>query len=79
MLQVQKSIHPLSGSPTPFSDPIVVSLFPSLTSFEDSDSLLEETDAFLALDSIPPDIDNGIYALEGDIYFLGKLLEDKPS
>nr|GEZ49244.1 reverse transcriptase domain-containing protein [Tanacetum cinerariifolium] len=79
MLQVQKSIHPLSGSPTPFSDPIVASLFPSLTSFEDSDSLLEETNAFLALDSIPPDIDNRIYALEGDILLFEKLLNDEPS
>ncbi|GJX12522.1 reverse transcriptase domain-containing protein, partial [Tanacetum coccineum] len=35
---------------------------------EDSDFLLEEIDAFLALDdSIPPEIDNGIYDSEGDI------------
>nr|GEW44310.1 ribonuclease H-like domain-containing protein [Tanacetum cinerariifolium] len=47
--------------PTPSSDPVVASLSPSLTPFEDSDFLLEETDAFLALDdSIPPEIDNGI-------------------
>ncbi|GKB07565.1 hypothetical protein Tco_0835849 [Tanacetum coccineum] len=78
VLNVQKSIHPLSGSPTP-SDPIVASLFPSLNSFGDSDSLLEETDAFLDLDSIPPDIDNGIYDSEGDILFFEKLLEDEPS
>nr|GEW81861.1 reverse transcriptase domain-containing protein [Tanacetum cinerariifolium] len=56
VLQVWKSINPLSGSLNP-SDPIVASLFPSLTSFGDSDSLLEEIDAFLALDSIPPDIE----------------------
>ncbi|GKC12503.1 hypothetical protein Tco_1009285 [Tanacetum coccineum] len=38
------------------------------------------TDAFFALDdSIPPDIDNGIYDSEGDILFLEKLLEDEPS
>ncbi|GKE76187.1 hypothetical protein Tco_1542307, partial [Tanacetum coccineum] len=42
------------------------------------DFLLEETDAFLALDSIPPDIDNGIYDSEGDILFLEKLLIDDP-
>ncbi|GJW48996.1 reverse transcriptase domain-containing protein [Tanacetum coccineum] len=46
VLNVQKSIHPLSGSPTPSSDPVVVSLSPSLTPFEDSDFLLEETDVF---------------------------------
>ncbi|GJW37232.1 reverse transcriptase domain-containing protein [Tanacetum coccineum] len=69
VLNVQKSFHPLSGSPTPSFDPVVVSLSPSLTSFEDSDFLLEETDAFLFLnDSIPPGIDNGIYDSEGDIH-----------
>ncbi|GKC39771.1 reverse transcriptase domain-containing protein [Tanacetum coccineum] len=78
VLQVWKLINPLSGSLTPFSDPIVASLFPSLTSFGDSDSLLEETDSFLALDSTPPGIDNGIYDSEGDIIFLEKLLEDEP-
>ncbi|GJV39597.1 hypothetical protein Tco_1418037 [Tanacetum coccineum] len=71
VLNVQKSIHPLSGNPTPSSDPVVASLSPSLTPFGDSDFLLEETDAFLALDySIPPEIDNGIYDSEGDILFL---------
>ncbi|GJR24147.1 reverse transcriptase domain-containing protein [Tanacetum coccineum] len=70
VLNVQKSIHPLSGSPTPSSDPVVASLSPSLTSFGVSDSLLEETDAFLTLDSIPPEIDNGIYDSDGDIFLL---------
>ncbi|GJY16027.1 reverse transcriptase domain-containing protein [Tanacetum coccineum] len=80
MLKVQKSIHPLSGSPTPSSDHIVASPSPSLTPFRDSDFLLEETDAFLGLDdSIPPNIDNRIYDSEGDILFLEKLLEDEPS
>ncbi|GJR07403.1 reverse transcriptase domain-containing protein [Tanacetum coccineum] len=69
VLNVQKSILPLSGNPTPSSDPSVTSLFPSVTSFEDIDSLLEETDTFLALDSIPTDIDNRIYDSEGDIFF----------
>ncbi|GKC75337.1 reverse transcriptase domain-containing protein, partial [Tanacetum coccineum] len=71
VLNVQKSIHPLSGSPTPSSNPVVESLSPSLTPFGDNDFLLEETDAFLSLDdSIPPVIDNGIYNSEGDILFL---------
>ncbi|GJZ63129.1 reverse transcriptase domain-containing protein [Tanacetum coccineum] len=79
VLNVQKSIHPLSGSPTP-SDPAVASLSPSLTPFGDSDFLLEEIDAFLALDdSIPIEIDNGIYDLEGDIIFLEKLLNGNPT
>nr|GEV25946.1 hypothetical protein [Tanacetum cinerariifolium] len=72
VLNVQKSIHPLSGSPTSYSDPIVVSLSRSLTLFRDSDFLLEETDAFLALDLIPPYIDNEIYVSEGDILFFLK-------
>ncbi|GKC54857.1 reverse transcriptase domain-containing protein, partial [Tanacetum coccineum] len=68
------------GSPTPFSDPVIASLSPFLTPFGDSDFLLEETDAFLALDdSIPPEIDNGIYDSEGDILFLEKLLNDDPT
>ncbi|GKB96592.1 reverse transcriptase domain-containing protein, partial [Tanacetum coccineum] len=80
VLNVQKSIHPLIGSPTPSSDPVVVSLSPSLTPFGDNDFLLEETNAFLALDdSIPPEIDNGIYDSEGDILFLQKLLNDDPT
>ncbi|GJS91430.1 reverse transcriptase domain-containing protein [Tanacetum coccineum] len=71
VLNVLKSIHPLSGSPTPYSDLVVASLSLSLTPFGDSDFILEETDTFLALDdSIPPKIDNGIYDSEGDIFFL---------
>nr|GEV30053.1 reverse transcriptase domain-containing protein [Tanacetum cinerariifolium] len=62
VLNVQKSIHPLSGSPTLSFDTVVAFLSPYLTPFEDSNFLLEETDAFLALDdSIPLEIDNGIY------------------
>ncbi|GJV33404.1 hypothetical protein Tco_1393804 [Tanacetum coccineum] len=80
VLNVQKLIHPLSGSPTPSSDLVVASLSPSLTPFGDSDFLLEETDAFLALDdSIPPEINNGIYDSEGDILFIEKLLNDDPT
>ncbi|GKB30397.1 reverse transcriptase domain-containing protein [Tanacetum coccineum] len=80
VLNVQKSIHLLSGSPTPSSDPVVASLSPSLTPFGDGDFLLEETDAFLALDdSMPPEIDNEIYDSEGDILFLEKLLNDDPT
>ncbi|GJV17381.1 reverse transcriptase domain-containing protein [Tanacetum coccineum] len=71
VLNVQKSINPLSGNPTPSSNPVIESLSPSLTPFGDSNFLLEETDAFLSLDdSIPPGIDNGIYDSEGDILFL---------
>ncbi|GKD42674.1 reverse transcriptase domain-containing protein [Tanacetum coccineum] len=78
VLNVQKLIHPLSGSPTPSSDPVVESLSPSLTPFGDIDFLLEETDKFFSLvDLIPPGIDNGIYDSEGDILFLEELLKDE--
>ncbi|GKE20955.1 reverse transcriptase domain-containing protein, partial [Tanacetum coccineum] len=80
VLNVQKSIHPLSGSPTPSFDHVVASISPSLTPFEDNEFLLEDIDAFLSLDdSIPLEIDNGIYDLEEDILFLKKLLNDDPT
>ncbi|GJT79884.1 hypothetical protein Tco_1054226 [Tanacetum coccineum] len=74
VLKVHKSIHPLSGSPTPSSDSIIASSSPSLTPPGNSDFLLEEIDAFLALDSIPHGIDNEIFDTEGDILLLEKLL-----
>ncbi|GKB72366.1 reverse transcriptase domain-containing protein [Tanacetum coccineum] len=80
VLNVQKSINPMSGSPTPSPDLVVESLSPSFTPFRDNDFLLEETDAFLSLDdSIPPGIDNGIYDSEGDILFLEELLNEDPT
>nr|GEU37344.1 reverse transcriptase domain-containing protein [Tanacetum cinerariifolium] len=39
----------MSGNPTPYYDPIVSTTSPTLTSFRNSDFLLEEVDAFLAL------------------------------
>ncbi|GJY50951.1 hypothetical protein Tco_0441798 [Tanacetum coccineum] len=66
-----------SGSPTLSPDPVIKSLSPSLTQFREIDLLLEETDTFLALDSIPPYIDDGIYNSEGDIIFLEGLLNDE--
>ncbi|GKA64101.1 reverse transcriptase domain-containing protein [Tanacetum coccineum] len=60
--------------PTPSSDSIIASPSPSLTPFGDSDSLLEETDAFLALNLIPLGIDNEIFDAERDILLLEKLL-----
>ncbi|GKB35360.1 hypothetical protein Tco_0880302 [Tanacetum coccineum] len=74
VLKVQKSIHPLSGSPTPSSDSSVVSPSPSLTPLGNSDFLLEEIDAFPSLDLIPLGIDDEIFDAEGDILLLEKLL-----
>nr|GFA55327.1 reverse transcriptase domain-containing protein [Tanacetum cinerariifolium] len=39
-----------SANPTPYYDPIVSTSSPTLTPFRDSDFLLEEVDAFLALE-----------------------------
>ncbi|GJT88653.1 hypothetical protein Tco_1070370 [Tanacetum coccineum] len=66
------------GGPTLSLDPVVKSLFPSLTPSGEIDLLLEVTGAFLSLDdSIPPGIDNGIYDSEGDILFLEELLNNE--
>nr|GFC98311.1 reverse transcriptase domain-containing protein [Tanacetum cinerariifolium] len=42
-----------SGNPTPYYDPIVSTTFSTLTPFGNSDFLLEEVDAFLALENDP--------------------------
>ncbi|GJZ56178.1 reverse transcriptase domain-containing protein [Tanacetum coccineum] len=77
VLNVHKLIHPLSGSPTPSFDHVVASLSPSLTPFGDSDFLVEEIDALLGLDdSIPPEIDDGIFDVERDILFQKLLNND---
>nr|GEW95960.1 reverse transcriptase domain-containing protein [Tanacetum cinerariifolium] len=49
----------VSGNPTPSTEPIVSTSSPTLTPFGDSDFLLEETNAFLAIEdeSISPEID----------------------
>nr|GEX42926.1 reverse transcriptase domain-containing protein [Tanacetum cinerariifolium] len=71
----------VSGNPTPSTEPIVSNCSPTLTPFGDSDFLLEETDAFLAIDDEPisPKIDNSYYDSEGDIILLEEFLNDDPS
>ncbi|GJV46311.1 putative ribonuclease H-like domain-containing protein [Tanacetum coccineum] len=70
-----------SGNPTPTSEPIVSTSSPTLTPFGDSDFLLEETDAFLAIEDEPisPEIDDSYYDSEGDILLLEEFLNDDPS
>ncbi|GJT65623.1 reverse transcriptase domain-containing protein [Tanacetum coccineum] len=46
-----------SGNPTPTSEPIIAKSSPFLTPFEGGDFLLEEIEANLASDSVPPGID----------------------
>ncbi|GJR41418.1 reverse transcriptase domain-containing protein [Tanacetum coccineum] len=70
-----------SGNPTPYYDSIVSTSSPTLTPFGDSDFLLEEVDAFLALEDDPtsPEVDNSYYDPEGDILLLESFLNDDPS
>nr|GFA39110.1 reverse transcriptase domain-containing protein [Tanacetum cinerariifolium] len=70
-----------SGNPTPYYDPIVSTTSPTLTPFGNSDFLLEEVDAFLALedDPISPKVDQSYLDFEGDILLLEAFLNDDPS
>ncbi|GKF53565.1 hypothetical protein Tco_0160475, partial [Tanacetum coccineum] len=70
----------VSGNPTSYYDPIVSTSSPTLTPFEDSDFLLEEVDAFLALEDDPtsPKVDDSYYP-EGDILLLKSFLNDDSS
>nr|GEW09817.1 reverse transcriptase domain-containing protein [Tanacetum cinerariifolium] len=65
-----------SGNPTPYYDPIVSTSSSTLTSFGDSDFLLEEVDAFLALEDDPTsrEVDHSYYDTKGDIHFLKHFL-----
>nr|GEU72792.1 hypothetical protein [Tanacetum cinerariifolium] len=67
-----------SGNPTSYYDPIVSNSSPTLTLFNESDFLLlEEADAFIAIDDEPilPEIDATDYDPEGDILILEALLK----
>ncbi|GJW37725.1 reverse transcriptase domain-containing protein [Tanacetum coccineum] len=70
-----------SGNPTPYYDPIVSTSSSTLTPFGDSDFLLEEVDAFLALEDDPTslEVDDSYYDPEGDILLLESFLNDDPS
>ncbi|GJT79458.1 reverse transcriptase domain-containing protein [Tanacetum coccineum] len=70
-----------SGNPTPYYDLIVSTSSSTLTPFGDSDFLLEEVDAFLALKDDPtsPEVDDSYYDPEGDIILLESFLNDDPS
>ncbi|GJR91583.1 reverse transcriptase domain-containing protein [Tanacetum coccineum] len=71
----------VSGNPTPSTEPIVSTSSPTLTPFEDSDFLLEETDAFLAIEDEPisSKSNDSYYDSVGDILLLEKFLNDDPS
>nr|GEW47046.1 reverse transcriptase domain-containing protein [Tanacetum cinerariifolium] len=70
-----------SGNPAPYYEPIVLNSSSTLTPFNDSDFLLlEEADAFIAIDDEPisPEIDATYYDPEGDILILEALLNSDP-
>nr|GFB80807.1 reverse transcriptase domain-containing protein [Tanacetum cinerariifolium] len=70
-----------SGNPTPYYDPIVSTTSLTLTPFRNSDFLLEEVDAYLALEDDPtsPKVDQSYLDSEGDILLLEAFLNDDPS
>nr|GEU84224.1 DNA-directed DNA polymerase [Tanacetum cinerariifolium] len=69
-----------SGNPTPYYDPIVSATSSTLTPFENSDFLLEEVDAFLAIEDEPTSskFHQSYLDLEGDILLLEAFLNDDP-
>nr|GEX40250.1 reverse transcriptase domain-containing protein [Tanacetum cinerariifolium] len=70
-----------SGNPTPYYYKIVSTTSPTLTPFKNSDFLLEEVDAFLALEDDPilPEVNQSYLDYEGDILLLEAFLNDDPS
>nr|GFB12480.1 reverse transcriptase domain-containing protein [Tanacetum cinerariifolium] len=71
----------VSGNPTPSTEPIVSTSYLTLTPFGDSDFLLEETDAFLAIkdDPISPEINDSYYDSKRGILLIEEFVNDDPS
>ncbi|GJS69430.1 reverse transcriptase domain-containing protein [Tanacetum coccineum] len=61
-----------------FSEPIIAKSSPSLTPFEGGDFILEEIEAYLASDSVPPGIDDAEFNPEGDIRLIEEMLNKDP-
>nr|GEV59970.1 reverse transcriptase domain-containing protein [Tanacetum cinerariifolium] len=69
-----------SGNPTPFYDPIISATSPTLTPFGDNDFILEEVDAFLAIEDEPiSSLPQSYLDPERDIHPLEAFLKDDPS
>nr|GEW86518.1 reverse transcriptase domain-containing protein [Tanacetum cinerariifolium] len=70
-----------NGNPTPFYDPIVSTTSPTLTPFRNSDFLLEEVEAFLAIEDEPTSFEfyQPYLDPEGDILLLEAFLNDDSS
>nr|GFA33795.1 reverse transcriptase domain-containing protein [Tanacetum cinerariifolium] len=70
---------PMSGNPTPTSDPIISSSSPSFTLFKGSDFILEEIETFLQTPNELSNLNDDYYDTEGDILYIEKLLNEDPS
>nr|GEV17398.1 reverse transcriptase domain-containing protein [Tanacetum cinerariifolium] len=70
-----------SSNPTTYYDLIVSTTSPTLSPFKNSDFLLEEVDAFLALEDDPTSskVDQSYVDTEGDILLLEAFMNDDPS
>nr|GEY65293.1 DNA-directed DNA polymerase [Tanacetum cinerariifolium] len=70
-----------SGNLTPYYDTIVSTASSTLTRFKNSDFLLEEVDAFIAIEDDPtsPKVDQLYLDPKGDILLLEAFLNDDPS
>nr|GFA43881.1 DNA-directed DNA polymerase [Tanacetum cinerariifolium] len=67
------SNNSLSGNPTSTSEPILSNSSPSLTSFEGSDFILEEINAYLKVESISPEINH-----QGEVVKAKSAIEEPP-
>ncbi|GJZ63109.1 reverse transcriptase domain-containing protein [Tanacetum coccineum] len=73
-------INPLSGNPTPILEPVTKSSSsPIITSFEESDLIWEEFEAYLASDSFPPRNDDLPFDIESDLREIEYLLNNDPT
>nr|GEX78969.1 reverse transcriptase domain-containing protein [Tanacetum cinerariifolium] len=82
VVQVETQIPNFEPVVAPVVEPVEAPVStPKPNPFGDSDFLLEETDAFLAIDDEPisSEIDNSYYDSEGDILLLKEFLNDDPS
>nr|GEY09358.1 reverse transcriptase domain-containing protein [Tanacetum cinerariifolium] len=70
-----------SGNPTPYYDLIVSTTSLTLSPFENTNFLLEEVDAFLAIKDDPtsPEVDQSYLDPKGDMLLLEAFLNDDPS
>ncbi|GKA82685.1 reverse transcriptase domain-containing protein [Tanacetum coccineum] len=67
-----------SGNPTSTSEPIIAKSSPSLIPFKGGDFILEEIEAYLASDSVPPGIDDAEFNPDGDIRLIEEMLNKDP-